>query len=239
MTTIADLTRDWAERRRYPCTYVDVTGSTNDDAKRSSAEEQPPARLFVTAHQTAGRGRGANRWLDAGDGQVLLSTWSFAVPTSPQAITAPRVGLALYAAAAAAWPDLSFGLKAPNDLYLAGQKIAGLLVETVSNGARYRLIVGLGLNVGAHPREVTTATSVRDGLGRAAGEAEWFTFLDEWTGGLARLLPEITRPKLTPTACERLRDALNANVAKTYVVTEITPHGDLIHDGGRVPWSSL
>ena len=88
--------------------------------------------LFLAAHQTNGRGRGANHWLDTGAGESLLSTWSLSVSSPPQAITGPRIGLALFAAATHAWPSLKFGLKAPNDLYLDGQKVAGLLVETVT-----------------------------------------------------------------------------------------------------------
>src|SRR4051812_2919439 len=90
MTSVAETTQNWADQRELPATFTQQTGSTNDDAKKKALSENEDLVLYVTAHQTSGRGRGKNVWLDTGNGEGLLSTWSIHVPSAPQSITAPR-----------------------------------------------------------------------------------------------------------------------------------------------------
>ena len=71
-----------------------------------------------------------------------------------QPTLSPLVGLALYKACSGTWPFLNWNLKAPNDLYISNKKVAGLLIETVTQGDDIRLLVGLGLNVLATPDQV-------------------------------------------------------------------------------------
>jgi BirA family biotin operon repressor/biotin-[acetyl-CoA-carboxylase] ligase len=232
-------TRAWAETREINLVYTTETGSTNNDAKAAASREDDEFVLYLTAHQTAGRGRGQNHWLDTGSGECLLSTWSLRVPSAPQAITGPRVGLALFASAARAWPSLAWGLKAPNDLYLAGQKVAGLLVESVSSGSQHRLLVGLGLNVANHPRSFSAATHLNGALDRAPDEGEWFRLLDEWRRQLLTAAAESLKPTLSPHACTELKSALNANPARPFVVEKVSPEGDLHHKQGVKKWTDL
>src|SRR4051812_12482613 len=122
MMSAADTTQEWANQRGLHLVFTPQTGSTNDDSKRNAMSEQDDLVLYLTGHQVSGRGRGSNQWLDTGSGEGLLSTWSFGVLSPPQAITAPRIGLALFTAASRTWPSMGWGLKAPNDLYLSGHK---------------------------------------------------------------------------------------------------------------------
>jgi BirA family biotin operon repressor/biotin-[acetyl-CoA-carboxylase] ligase len=239
MISVTDTTLEWADQRQLRVYHAPETGSTNDDAKAGAWNEGDEPVLYLTGHQTSGRGRGDNTWLDTGAGDCLLSTWSLAIDPAPQPITSPRVGLILFTAASRVWPDLSWGLKAPNDLYLAGHKIAGLLVETVSDGHRHRLLVGLGFNVANHPRRFATATHLTGALGHPPEEGDWFQFLDEWKQGLIAALPECTQPKLTSQACQDLKNALNANSARPFTVDRVSPEGDLVHSGGVVKWTEL
>ena len=56
-----------------------VTGSTQDDAADLAADRLPA--VLVTAHQTAGRGRGERRWEDTPGGSVLMSVaWPLRAP---------------------------------------------------------------------------------------------------------------------------------------------------------------
>ncbi len=234
-----ESTVNWAMQRQLALNSEMQTGSTNDDAKASALAESAGLVLYLASHQTAGRGRSANTWLDTGAGESLLSTWSFTSKRAPQAITGPRVDLALFAACRKVWPSLNWSLKAPNDLYLDGVKVAGLLVESVTNGADHRMLIGLGLNVINHPRSFANATHLSHSLGHRPEESDWFRFLDELKAQFSEAVLDSARPELTVTVRHELAQALNANPKRPYLVNDISPTGDLIHEGGRVRWTDL
>ena len=98
--------------------------------------------VVVAGSQTAGRGRGNNRWW-AGPGCL---TATFVLPID-QALPPQRLpllaGLAVRRALVASAPDAEIDLKWPNDLLHRDRKLAGLLCERV-NGID---LVGIGLNV--------------------------------------------------------------------------------------------
>lgn len=147
-----------------PLTYQPVTGSTNDDALVAARSGAPHGSLFVADEQTAGRGRRGNAWL-AAPGESLL----FSVLLRPQldlaqvsAITL-AVGLALRDAIAPLVAKET-QIKWPNDLYVGGKKLAGVLVESQLQGDRLQaVVVGVGLNVATRefPAEIAArATSL-------------------------------------------------------------------------------
>ena len=239
MESAIESTANWALQRKLALISEVQTGSTNDDAKRNAFQERSDLALYLASHQTAGRGRGQNTWLDTGSGDALLSTWSFHAPNPPQAITGPRVRLAVFRAASKTWPLLPWAIKAPNDLFLGGLKVAGLLIETVSNGSKHRLIIGLGFNVLNHPRKFSTATHLSEALNDRPKESEWFRFLDELKTQLEQARIECANPELSESCREELVSALNANPNRAFVVKEISPAGDLIHAQGKVRWTDL
>ncbi len=239
LKSIADTTVTWAEQRQIALQFEAQTTSTNDDAKKNSLTEPQDFTLYLTAHQTAGRGRGANSWLDTDNGESLLSTWSFALAGSPQAITGPRVGLALMRAVSSVWPSLMWSLKAPNDLFLGGRKVGGLLIESVSGGAQYRVMIGLGLNVLNHPRHFQQADHLSKSLNNVPDEGEWFQFLDELRMEFAAAMIDCQLPGLNDELCRELTHALNANPSKTFITDSVSAQGDLIHAGGKIIWSQL
>lgn len=237
--SISETTSNWSSQRGIATRFDPETASTNDNAKQGVARENAPLALYVTGHQTKGRGRGANHWLDTGAGESLLSTWSLAVESAPQAITGPRVGLAVFNTVNSLWPSLAWSLKAPNDLILDGKKCGGLLVETISNGNTHRLLIGFGFNILNHPRKFADATHLSSALDQPVTEGQWFQFLDQLKDELQQAAGECTKPQLTPAACKELAQALNANPARKFAVQKVTPQGDLIHDGGTVSWMEL
>ncbi|HEV7914738.1 MAG TPA: biotin--[acetyl-CoA-carboxylase] ligase [Albitalea sp.] len=118
---------------------------------RRAADLQPC--LLVAEHQTHGRGRQGRVW-QAAPGASL--TFSLALPLSPKdwAGLSLAVGVALAGAldplADGGMPRL--GVKWPNDLWLldeggGGRKLGGILIETVTAGARRLAVIGIGLNV--------------------------------------------------------------------------------------------
>lgn len=182
--------------RRHPfLTRVDwhaVLPSTNDRALELAALESLETPLLILSdEQTAGRGRAANRWwsqrgaltfslvLEPGaDRGVLDSPSSAETMRLPLLRTDhwPRValtaGLALCESLAQLVPHLDFGLKWPNDVLLAGKKLAGILVEIppVRPPVPRRLVLGMGVNVNNSladaPAEIqATGTSLCDAGG--------------------------------------------------------------------------
>lgn len=154
----------WIQRLEY----TQSLGSTNDQAARLSAEEflACPALVLAT-EQTAGRGRGGNRWWSSRGGLmfslILAGKQSTAANWSGYSLTA---GLAICEALAAEIPAVDFTAKWPNDVYANERKICGILIESPAQ-ARGRLIVGAGVNVNnsfaAAPEELSsTATALCD-----------------------------------------------------------------------------
>jgi len=136
--------------------YHDSLGSTNDRALELAATDAVKLPLLViTEQQTAGRGRGLNRWLTT-KGALTFSL----VPQVPSERFGPErwphaalaAGLAVCDALQSLAPHAELRLKWPNDVYLAGRKVCGILSESVP-GWRDRLIVGIGINVNNSAQE--------------------------------------------------------------------------------------
>jgi BirA family biotin operon repressor/biotin-[acetyl-CoA-carboxylase] ligase len=121
-------------------------GSTNDRARELIAGDAALPALVVAERQTAGRGRGANRWWST-DGAL---TFSIAINAAERGLTIEQNGLVSLATAVAIVDSirettgLIAGVKWPNDVYLDDKKLAGILIESPRPG---RLVIGVGINV--------------------------------------------------------------------------------------------
>lgn len=240
---IGDITSRWAQNNHLYAAYEPQMDSTSNRAKEEAFEEEMLEEslcLYVTDHQTAGRGRGQNSWIDARPGACLLSSWSYLLGIRPQPTTSCLVGLAVYRACSTTWPFLAWNLKAPNDIYIGDKKVAGILLENVSQGSDVRLIVGLGFNVTASPEEVPTASSLLEELPKGApllGQ-DYLAFLD-------RLLFELTDAvshadeQLTPTDQLSLLAALNLHPLLKEKYTGVEADGSLLIGDKKINWMTL
>lgn len=126
-------------------------GSTNDRALDLAAAESPlELPLLIWAlKQTSGRGRGANRWW-ASEGaltfSVVLDTQTSELPMDRWPLVSLTTGLAVSAALQDLIPHADLGLKWPNDVFLYGRKVCGILVEIPPRQAG-KLVLGIGINV--------------------------------------------------------------------------------------------
>jgi len=147
---------------RFALDVRETCASTSDVAHARLREGAPPGCVVVCETQTAGRGRRGRSWLSApGDSLTFSLLWRF--PAGAQ----PPVGLSLVVgvAVARALEDLGaagIGLKWPNDILADGAKLGGILIETVTEGGRHGVVIGIGLNVRL-PREIAAAVDVRAG----------------------------------------------------------------------------
>jgi len=237
--SVFETTSQWSTQAGLPVVSEKIMTSTHELAKVNAFEEKEALSLYVADHQTKGRGRGANTWTEGGDGHYLLSSWSFLSRSAPQPVLAPALGLAVFKAAIATWLGQPFALKAPNDLYLGTQKVAGLLIENVQEGTHHRLIVSLGMNVTKHPG-VDRSGALSDQIPASEISPEiWRQFLD-------RLLLEFTATLLmtgnTLQDVQRrgLLFALNLFPDRQGQYRVVSPDGSLQTQAGEnIAWSSL
>lgn len=130
----------------WQITVLDEVTSTSDWLKQRAAES-PAGSVVFAESQTAGRGRRENRWI-ASRGKDLM----FSMLLRPEAPLEqwPRIttlaALAVCKAIEAEFP-LQPRIKWPNDIYLEGLKVSGLLAETVTTPDGMRMVLGIGLNV--------------------------------------------------------------------------------------------
>ena len=137
--------------------YHESLGSTSDRALAlAAAGEIPLPHLVLAERQTAGRGRGTNRWWSA-DGaltfSLVLAAPSDRLPPECWPQVALVAGLAVCEALKWLSPAAELRVKWPNDVFLAGRKLCGILSESVP-GWRDRLVVGVGINVNNSLRRV-------------------------------------------------------------------------------------
>ena len=108
--------------------------------QRPRAGDRSPT-LLVALEQSAGRGRRGKSW-HSRPGASL--TFSLGLPYQP----ADWSGLSLAVGVSLAeslHPEVR--LKWPNDLWLQGRKLGGILVEVAVSGDRRHAVIGVGLNV--------------------------------------------------------------------------------------------
>ncbi|MGQ9515952.1 MAG: biotin--[acetyl-CoA-carboxylase] ligase [Anaerolineae bacterium] len=141
-----------------PLVYHRVIDSTNEEARRLAAVGCPEGALVIAEAQTAGRGRRGRPWV-APAGRCLLVSVRLRPALSPARLFALTMaaGLAVRAGIMEQL-GLSPALKWPNDVYIAGRKTAGILVESAFSGRELELVVvGIGINVNVRPEELVGA----------------------------------------------------------------------------------
>lgn len=132
-----------------PLFVMASTTSTSDDARAAAKEGAPHGATWVAEEQTAGRGRRGHAWVSpAGEGLLFSVLVRPACAPSSLPPIALLAGLAVYEAVRRAAPDADVRCKWPNDVTVGGRKLAGILVEAVTVGARVEaVVIGIGINV--------------------------------------------------------------------------------------------
>jgi BirA family biotin operon repressor/biotin-[acetyl-CoA-carboxylase] ligase len=127
---------------------LETTTSTNDSVLERISATTPEGLVVFAERQTAGRGQRSNAWESAA-GKGL---W-FSILLRPRIEIGDSPQLAEWAARTIAETiskefTLQATVKMPNDVVVAGKKIAGVLVEMrAQKNAPHIAIVGIGVNV--------------------------------------------------------------------------------------------
>lgn len=234
---VGQWTNEWAARTNIPCTYSFETTSTNDAAKAFSYSSKD-LHIFVCEHQTRGRGRGQHTWTDQGAGKCLLSSWSIGLDSSPQPITAALVGLAVACALEQTLGPRNLSLKAPNDLLIGSKKVAGLLIEAISEGPSTRLIVGFGLNV-FQPAPLETATALEGHCTVPLGQEQFQEFLSTLLVEFTSAFQLCSSPEIPVPIRKDLVKYLNRNALLREPILSVEPDGSLRTKSQIISWSQL
>jgi BirA family biotin operon repressor/biotin-[acetyl-CoA-carboxylase] ligase len=168
---------------------VETCESTNDLAWQEALAGAPDGTALFAEEQTRGRGRFGRTWI-APKGKAVLCS----IILRPE-IEADRVPLVTVLAALAAADVVGdrAQIRFPNDVMLEGKKIAGILVEARFISSRPDVfIVGIGLNVNAHPPDMNAA-SLGEDVSRVAAARALLEALDLWYGRLPGNLREFRK----------------------------------------------
>ena len=134
--------------------HLDTVGSTNDHAKEliAAASETLPVPMLISADkQTAGRGRGSKKWW-TGEGAIavslLLKLSDHGLDRDNLTSLSPLIAKAIAETvsefiAHCGISGKNVEIHLPNDVYISGKKVCGILIESPKPDF---CIIGIGVN---------------------------------------------------------------------------------------------
>lgn len=153
--------------------YLDICPSTNSLAFSEAINgDLPEGFAWIAGHQTAGRGQRGNTW-DAEPNQNLTLSYLLRPPhhliekqfyLSKAIANGILAGLEAWSRATQG-ENFNFEIKWPNDIYLDGIKMGGILIENNFQAGQWSFsIIGIGLNINQKQFENIRGTSLRSYL---------------------------------------------------------------------------
>lgn len=147
-----------------------VTDSTNARLRELALAGAPGGTVLTAAEQSAGRGRQGRSWFAPAGGALLYS--ALLRPLGERPLLPLAVPLAV-CEAAEGLAGVECEVKWPNDVWIAGRKVAGILIESRAGDDGWA-VIGVGLNVAVpqdeFPEELRqTAVSLFPSPGGAPG----------------------------------------------------------------------
>ena len=143
--------------------------STNAQLKRLAQQGQAHGSCLMADFQTAGRGRQGRSW-QAPAGRSLLFSLLLRPPVPVDQLFAFTALASLSLCYALEEQGLNPQIKWPNDVYLQGAKLAGILSEI--DGSSLFLIIGMGVNVNQSTEELAVLDQAAVSLQSISGK-QW------------------------------------------------------------------
>ncbi len=172
---------------------LEEVDSTNSYAKKNISKIEDKTAV-ITQRQTSGRGRLNRSWVDLGEENLFLSI----VLKPSDTFKEIYPNLTQYLSVALCKVIETYGIKTqikwPNDVLVDGKKIAGILSETVMQGAKLEgIVLGVGVNLNSNqenidaiPNKIATSLNIETGKAISLKEfldkllTEFFEHYDEF-----------------------------------------------------------
>ena len=141
----ADIHRCLQEKGIHWVNEIEYFDSIDSSNSYLMSLDSVHGRVCIADYQTQGRGRRGKQWHSPA-GQSIMFSLGWAPTIAIQGEISLVVGVAL----ADVLVNLGIeklGLKWPNDVLVAGAKLAGILVESRNKGKQVDVVMGIGLNV--------------------------------------------------------------------------------------------
>jgi BirA family transcriptional regulator, biotin operon repressor / biotin---[acetyl-CoA-carboxylase] ligase len=154
----------------HPRVHHRLTDSTNARARELAMASAPDGTIVTATEQTAGRGRQGRTWSAPAGKAVLLS--AIVRDLGRRDALLPLAVPVAVAQASDKFAGTRCGIKWPNDIWVEGRKLSGILLE--GRPQEGWAVIGIGLNVGIardeFPEELReTATSLLIATGADPG----------------------------------------------------------------------
>ena len=183
--------------------WLDTIDSTNSEALRR-LPQLPSGTVLAAYDQTAGRGQRGNTWFTEPGRNLTFSIILKDLPLS--ALEAIRLNF-LASVALVDFLDakgVRADIKWPNDIYVSGKKISGMLIENTlgADGRVAASVIGIGLNINQKEfPQLALATSLACCTGREYPLEE---SLEEFLALFENLLPQLSSEELMGRYASRL-----------------------------------
>jgi len=144
---LSDVASRWLGRLEV----FETIDSTNSHLMNRADRETIDGHAVLAEHQSAGRGRRGRTWKTPRGQSIALSLGvQIDVPAARLGAVSLVTGLAV-ASALEQCGVQGVGLKWPNDIFLRGAKLGGILIELVPLRQPPVAVIGVGINVARDP----------------------------------------------------------------------------------------
>ncbi len=171
------ITRSEAGSDAFIVKWYDEVDSTSAVIEREHAD-LADATVIAAEFQTAGRGQGDHKWHSlVGENLTFSILMKYGenrdLTPSRQQIITPATSLAVVDFLADY--GITAGIKKPNDIYVDGKKICGMLIENaLRSGRMERTTLGIGININQtiFPADLPNPVSIAQLTGRQYDKKE-------------------------------------------------------------------
>ncbi len=135
--------------------YYPELDSTNNEALALITKNALNGTVVITDNQTKGRGRQSNKWLSTPSKNLTFSIILY--PNSPlNQINYYSMLAGLAITDCLMEHNITAQLKWPNDVFINGKKVGGILCESKIRGEEIKsMVIGIGLNVNVQTDALT------------------------------------------------------------------------------------
>ena len=170
-------------KSKYDIIWLNSVDSTNDEARRRISDIDNLSVVSALS-QTKGRGQRGNSWQSAPGENLLFSiVMKFSTPSGAENTSLPAVQAydqfvisqiaSLSVVDLLASYEIEAKIKWPNDIFVAGRKICGILIENAVCGKWLSSsIIGIGLNINQRNFDVNLPDPISMALCMANNEGQ-------------------------------------------------------------------